>query len=539
MRAWLRALLLSALCGAAQAQAGAPAPPQELFGELFVRVQEGQLFADSKTFADAVPKLSPPQILQRYRAQAPADRQALRAFVLENFTLPQAGPAVAAPAEPQPLVAHIDALWPVLTRRTPAVPAFGSLLALPRPYVVPGGRFREIYYWDSYFTMLGLADSGRTREVRDMVEDFAHLITVHGHVPNGTRTYYLSRSQPPFFFAMVGLLDPEHPERAWARYLPQLKREYGFWMAGADELKASSSHRRVVKLPDGTVLNRYYDDRDTPRDESYREDTALARASGRAAQGLYRDIRAAAESGWDFGTRWFEDPADRGSIVTTDIVPVDLNSLLFGLEEAIAAGCREKSEAACARSYKEAAARRRASLARVHWDPGAGTYLDYRLSRGGRRPGVSAAMLYPLFVGAASEAEAHSVARVLEAQLLAPGGVLTTPVVSGQQWDAPNGWAPLQWIAVAGLARYGEDRLAAVIACRFLASVERVYAQSGKLVEKYDVSDPDRAGGGGEYPLQDGFGWTNGVTRRLLRLYPQFSQAQLARCPAPRAQPAP
>ncbi|MBS0380559.1 MAG: alpha,alpha-trehalase TreA [Proteobacteria bacterium] len=538
MRGGLRALLLACLCSATQAQGSAPAPPQELFGELFVRVQETQLFPDGKTFADAVPKSPPQEILARYRAQAPADAPALRAFVLENFALPDADPAVAAPAQAAPLVAHIDALWPVLTRRTPVVPAFGSLLALPRPYVVPGGRFREIYYWDSYFTMLGLADSGRAREVRDMVEDFAHLISAYGHVPNGTRTYYLSRSQPPFFFAMVGLLDPAHPERAWARYLPQLRREYGFWMAGAEELKESSARRRVVRLPEGALLNRYYDDRDTPRDESYREDTELARASGRDPGGLYRDIRAAAESGWDFGTRWFEDPANRGSIVTTDIVPVDLNSLLFGLEQAIAAGCREKSDAACAQRFREAAAHRRDSLTRILWDPQGGTFLDYRLSRRELRPGVSAAMLYPLFVGAATGPEAHSVARVLEAQLLAPGGLLTTPVVSGQQWDAPNGWAPLQWIAVAGLRRYGEERLAAVIACRFLASVERVYAQSGKLVEKYDVSDPDRAGGGGEYPLQDGFGWTNGVTRRLLRLYPQFSQVQRASCPAPQARPA-
>ena len=153
------------------------------------------------------------------------------------------------------------------------MPRYSSLLPLPQPYVVPGGRFREIYYWDSYFTMLGLEESGRRDLVVDMVHDFAYLIDTYGHVPNGTRTYYLSRSQPPFFFEMVGLLSSDDPARAFVRYLPELKREYAFWMEGAQSLRRGRAHRRVVALPDGSILNRYWDDRDTPRDESYREDT--------------------------------------------------------------------------------------------------------------------------------------------------------------------------------------------------------------------------------------------------------------------------
>ncbi len=120
-------------------------------------------------------------------------------------------------------------------------PRYSSALPLPEPYVVPGGRFRELYYWDSYFTMLGLAQSGRQDLVQDMISDFGWLIDRYGHIPNGTRTYYLGRSQPPFFFEMVALLQPQDPAAAWARYLPQLRREYAYWMAGAAALKASGA----------------------------------------------------------------------------------------------------------------------------------------------------------------------------------------------------------------------------------------------------------------------------------------------------------
>jgi alpha,alpha-trehalase len=203
-----------------------PQPPQTLFGELFAAVQTAAIFADGKTFADAVPRAAPETILAAYRATQPGTPAELQRFVSAHFSLPEDGPSVAAPAATS-LRAHIDALWSGLTRTSPSAPRWSSLLPLPQPYVVPGGRFREIYYWDSYFTMLGLRESRRADLIEGMVEDFAHLIDTYGHVPNGTRTYYLSRSQPPFFFAMVGLLadDPERgASAAYARYLPQLKR---------------------------------------------------------------------------------------------------------------------------------------------------------------------------------------------------------------------------------------------------------------------------------------------------------------------------
>ncbi len=535
--------VLAVILSGPDAAADAPRPPDLVFGDLFVAVQSAPLWDDEKAFPDALPHASPQSILADYHRERPRSAAELKAFVAAHFTMPEdavvptsapSAGANVAPGAPS-LLAHIDALWDPLTRSTPQAPPSSSLLPLPEPYVVPGGRFREMYYWDSYFTMLGLEESGRRDLVTDMIRDFAHQIDAYGHIPNGTRTYYLSRSQPPFFFAMVGLLSPDEPGRAFARYLPQLKREYAFWMAGARGLGPGAARRRVVAMPDGTLLNRYWDDLATPRDESYRDDLALAAsAPTRPAPELYRNIRAAAESGWDFSSRWFADPQSQKSIETTEIVPVDLNSLLFGLETAIQSGCEQAGDGACAREFAAHAATRRAAIDRYLWDEAGAAYRDYRWTTGVRATNLSAATLYPLFFGAASPLQAAAVAHLTGAELLAPGGVVTTLLETGQQWDAPNGWAPLQWIAISGLRRYGKDALAAAIACRWIVNVNDVYGRTGKLVEKYDVMHLGKSGGGGEYPTQDGFGWTNGVTRKLLALYPEdASYPSTARCPKP------
>jgi alpha,alpha-trehalase len=500
--------------------AGIPEPPQVLFKDLFVAVQSEQLFPDSKTFADAIPKSAPAEILARFHAAKPASREALNEFVAVNFVLPGQVTASESPPEKVSIDRHIDLLWDQLTRSSSTAPRYSSLLPLPEPYVVPGGRFRELYYWDSYFTMLGLAKSGRHDLVEHMVRDFAYLIDTYGHVPNGTRSYYLSRSQPPFFYAMVGLLNAEDPAASYERYLPQLRREYAFWMEGEAVLKRGMAHRRVVAMPDGAKLNRYWDDADTPRDESYREDTELARRSGRIPKQLYRDLRAAAESGWDFGSRWFADGRSLETINTTEIIPIDLNSLLFGLEDAIRLGCARAHDAACVTEFAHRTAARREAVNRYLWDEAAGVYRDYRWVKHAQVPRISAATLYPLFSALASQPQAAAVAAAVSRDLLKPGGIVTTPEVTGQQWDAPNGWPPLQWIGVSGLRRYSNAAEAETLACRWMANVSRVYAESGKLVEKYDVLATGRPGGGGEYPLQDGFGWTNGVMRELMALYP-------------------
>ena len=170
-----------------------------------------------------------------------------------------------------------------------------------------------------------------------MVANFAWEIDAFGHIPNGNRTYYLSRSQPPFFSLMVELLAQHDGDDTLTKYLPQLQKEYLYWMEGVETLQAGQQNKRVVKLDDGTILNRYWDERDTPRPESWVEDIATAKSNpNRPATDIYRDLRAAAASGWDFSSRWMDNPQQLGTLRTTSIVPVDLNALLYKMEKILA-----------------------------------------------------------------------------------------------------------------------------------------------------------------------------------------------------------
>jgi len=493
-----------------------PVSPDQAWPELFAAVQEARLFGDQKTFPDLLPLQDPAQIRARYLAQRDQPGFDLRTFVAMHF---QAVPPATTPALPTdaPLAAHIDALWPLLSRDSRHAPPQGSQLPLPRPYIVPGGRFGELYYWDSYFTMLGLHASSQGKRSRDMLVDFAALVDAWGHIPNGTRSYYLSRSQPPYFSHMVEL-EATDDAALRVRYLPQLKREYAWWMAGADGLAPGQASEHVVRMADGSVLNRYWDARDTPRPEAWLHDRQTAAAApARPAAEVYRDLRAGAESGWDYSSRWLDDRATLATIRTTAMVAVDLNSLLHHLETTIAVACEQAADAGCAREFRARAQARHHAIDTYLWDP-AGYYADYDWQRQRRSSQLTAATMYPLFVGIASPAQARATAHTVEARLLTPAGIATTLERTGQQWDAPNLWAPLQWVAVDGLRRYHEEALARRIGAGFLAQVEAVYAREHKLVEKY--SSDQGSGGGGEYPLQDGFGWSNGVARQLLVLYP-------------------
>jgi alpha,alpha-trehalase len=505
----------------ATAAAGQDKTPSQLYGQLFEDVQMQGVFPDGKTFVDAVPRDAPAIVMQRYAAERGTPGFDLAAFVQRNFSVQRPKETAYRSTPGEDVCTHIDNLWRVLERKPDdAGAAYSSLLPLPRPYVVPGGRFNEIYYWDSYFTTLGLDESGQHDLALSMVDNFASLIDRYGHIPNGNRTYYLSRSQPPFFASMVELIaaDSRDPASVYVTFLPALSKEYAFWMEGADTLEPGNAHRRVVRLKDGTLLNRYWDDRDSPREESYREDVATARASNRPATEVYRDLRAGAETGWDFSSRWLADGKTLATIRTTALVPVDLNSLLFHLETTLAKAYAFSHDADKAAELSAHAALRKAAILRYLWDPASGVYTDYLWREGMPSGKVTAATLYPLFFGLATKSHADRVATVVQAQLLKAGGLVTTTVESDEQWDAPNGWAPLQWIAVKGLADYGESDLSRTIASRWMNNVVAAYRRTGKLMEKYNVVDPSQAGGGGEYPGQDGFGWTNGVLRKMLVL---------------------
>ncbi|KZQ36685.1 alpha,alpha-trehalase [Enterobacter cloacae subsp. dissolvens] len=511
-------LAVAATGNAEEMHSGQTNSPDILLGPLFNDVQSAKLFPDQKTFADAVPKSDPLTILADYRMQRRQSGFDLRHFVDMNFTLPEEGEKYVPPAG-QSLREHIDGLWPVLTRTTDkASNKWDSLLPLPKPYVVPGGRFREVYYWDSYFTMLGLAESDHWDKISDMVDNFAYELDTWGHIPNGNRSYYLSRSQPPFFSLMVELL-ATHDSEALKKYRPQMEKEYAYWMEGADALQAGQANKRVVKLEDGSLLNRYWDDRDTPRPESWLDDITTAKSNpNRPATEIYRDLRSAAASGWDFSSRWMDDPQKLGTIRTTSIVPVDLNALMFKMEKLLARASQESGDAASASKYEALATARQQAMEKYLWNEKEGWYADYDLKSKKVRNQLTAAALFPLYVKAAAQDRADKVAAATSSRLLKPGGITTTTVNSGQQWDAPNGWAPLQWVATEGLQNYGQNKVAMDVTWRFLKNVQHTYDREQKLVEKYDVSSTGTGGGGGEYPLQDGFGWSNGVTLKMLDL---------------------
>ena len=506
--------------GVAAATPGSRYQPAHDLGPLFHDVQMAALFPDSKTFVDARALRAPSEISSRYAAEKVRGGFDLRDFVDRHFEQPRPAAGAFHTDTTRSMEEHVRALWPALTRPADALAPYSSLIPLPDAYVVPGGRFREVYYWDSYFTMFGLLESGRTDLVRGMLDNFAHLIRTVGHIPNGNRTYYLGRSQPPYFAAMVGLYAGATDSTQALRYLDALEAEHAYWMDGANRLATGAAYRRVVRLRDGSVLNRYFDDIPEPRPESYREDYALAQAVPTARRAvLYRNLRASAESGWDFSSRWMRDTTDLRTLETVELLPVDLNSLMYHAEQTIAALRRLRGragDAAVAARFTDTAANRRRALLAAAYDPERGFFYDVRWRTGERvtdRPTLAAAV--PLYFGLATPEQGRAVAARLERDFLKPGGFVTTLIASGQQWDAPNGWPPLEWLSVEGVRRYGRGDLADLARERWLALNRRTYRLTGKMTEKYDVVDLSRRAGGGEYPTQDGFGWSNGVALAL------------------------
>jgi alpha,alpha-trehalase len=361
--------------------------------------------------------------------------------------------------------------------------------------------------------MLGLRESGDEKMIENMADNFAYLITRYGFIPNGNRTYYLSRSQPPCFALIVELIVERQGRSAYGRYLEPLEAEYHYWM----DRSAPTAH--VVKLRDGGVLNRYFDQLDTPRLEAFAEDDELAERSSQPRSVLLRHLRSAAESGWDFSSRWFADGQTIETIHTTDLVPVDLNCFLYQMELTLAKAFEAAGRSERQQDLAEAAARRKNTIQATCWSEAFEFYCDYDNVAGCVTDRLSLAGVLPLFFKIATPAQARAIKEKVENQFLRAGGLVTTLRTTGQQWDAPNGWAPLHWLTICGLEHYGYHELATEIAHRWIKLNRDVYARTGKLMEKYNVVDVNLEAGGGEYPSQDGFGWTNGVLMKLLSLY--------------------
>lgn len=488
------------------------------FPDLFGEVQLQRIFPDGKTFVDCLPKCPLEEIGLKYRNQKNQPGFSLQQFVTTNFELPVSHSSNYHSDTTKTVEENINQLWDVLTRQPDKVG--GSLIPLPHSYIVPGGRFGEIYYWDSYFTMLGLKVSGKYDILENMVNNFSYLIDTVGYIPNGNRSYFIGRSQPPFYSLMIKLLAGIKGQGTIVNYLPQLEKEYQFWMRGQERLnETGTALHRVLRMPGGEILNRYWDENDTPRPESYREDVELAHESTQAPAELYRHLRAGAESGWDFSCRWFKDKHKFTSIQTTDIIPVDLNCLLVHLEQTLVDAYKEAGNTETSKKYELSLIKRKEAIQQYCWNSERGFFTDYDFVEKKQKRVASLAGLYPLAFNIATPEQAQQVASVIEEKFLKAGGVLTTLETTGQQWDAPNGWAPLQWMTITGLENYDYHDLSAEIARRWIALNTDVFKRTGKLMEKYNVVDTHLEAGGGEYAGQDGFGWTNGVLLAMLEKY--------------------
>ena len=493
--------------------------PDETYAELFQDVQDARVYADGKTFVDMIPRKRSRALAKEYQMERLDPNFNLHEFVNRHFYEfnPHRSDAYR-PGKTTTTREHVASLWKELTRRNRKVR--GSLIPLPNPYIVPGGRFSEQFYWDTYFIMLGLAADDEWVMIRGMMKNYAHMLRKFGMIPTANRTYFLSRSQPPFFALMVKLLARHQGRtRTYAEYLPSMLIEYRFWMKGrkvTHEHVDRPAYARVVRMPNGVVLNRYFDNKTTPRPESRREDVETATlALTENKDKIFLDLRAGAESGWDFSSRWFKEPGRIESIHTTDMVPVDLNCLLYILELTIAESYTLIMQPLLAKRFRVAAEKRADTIRRYMWDIRNQFFCDYDFRAGASTGRLTLAGVFPLYAKIATTEQAAAVARRIEKDFLREGGLLTTLSDNGQQWDSPNGWAPLQWVAIQGLREYGYHELADTIRDRWIKTNESVFASRRKMIEKYDVVRPGKLGGGGEYPLQDGFGWTNGVYAAL------------------------
>jgi alpha,alpha-trehalase len=485
----------------------------ESLGELYTDIQSSEIFSDSKYFVDGIPKYSSEEILSKYETEKNKNNFSLLNFIESNFILP-VETITEYTSDNKPIEQHLHELWNVLERKPSN--AGGTIIPLPYPYIVPGGRFREIYYWDSYFTMLGLQVDKRIDIIENMIDNFAYLIDTVGFIPNGNRTYYLGRSQPPFFSLMVSLLSEEKGIDILLKYQSALEKEYAYWMDGEKLLTSTNNqYRRVVLLDDGDILNRYWDDHNTPRPEAFIEDVHVAEKSKQEKQILYRHIRAAAESGWDFSSRWFKDEKNMHTIQTTDLIPVDLNCLLLHAEQILLKIYSIQNNATLFQSFEKKIEHRKKAIEKYCWNEPLGFYFDYHHKEKKQTRTYSLAATYPLFVKIATQLQADKVAHIIEENFLHIGGVITTMKKNNQQWDAPNGWAPLQWTTYKSLKDYHHVALAKEIKKRWMLNNETKYATSGKMMEKYNVMDINSNAGDGEYPNQDGFGWTNGVYLKM------------------------
>lgn len=404
-----------------------------------------------------------------------------------------------------------------------------GLLYLPHPYVVPGGRFNEMYGWDSYFIQVGLLRDGELELAKNMVDNLVYEIEHYGTLLNANRSYYLTRSQPPFLTAMIlGVFD-ETKDRDWLEgTLPAIEKYYEYWTTPPHLVEGLglSRYHDLGKGPAPEVVSSERDEQGRTHydrvKEYYRE-----HAVTRYDKSLYFDPETDELTGLFYvGDRSMResgfDPSNRFGPFSVDIVhyaPVCLNSLLHKMESEAARIHALLDRDREAGTWRARAHTRAKIINSTMWDADAGIYRDYRFDDDTLNDYEFATTFYPLWTGIASEDQARQVVENL-VLFEAPGGLLTSTVKTGSQWDAPFGWAPLQMIAVEGLRRYGYHEDADRLSAKFIELVTKEFEEHSVIVEKYNVveceSDTAADVRFGYSANVIGFGWTNAVFIELL-----------------------
>lgn len=520
--------------------------------DLMHDIQMAAIYPDSKTFVDKKLKYTEAEIMEKYedlkRNVQNGDNMhhLLVKFVDENFedgdelevwlppdftSRPSLADRIADP-EYRNWALALNEIWKTLARKikddVKVRPELYSLIWVPNGFCIPGGRFRELYYWDTYWIVNGLLLCDMKQTARGIIENIISMVNRFGFMPNGNRVYYLNRSQPPLLILMVfNYFQTTKDFNFIMNNIETLTTEFEFWMTN-----------RMVKFEkDGKTyrMARYYAPSQGPRPESYREDYEIAHEfeSLQERDTFYTRIKSAAETGWDFSSRWFiKDGSSHGSLRDVNapgIIPVDLNAFLHANALALSTWWIRMGNEQKSRRYRDIANEFLRGLQDVLWREDVGTWFDWDLVNKKHREYFYISNITPLWTGSYTMTKKHVAMKTLQYlkdnRIIEPdysvkyNGTPTSMQATKEQWDYPNAWPPLQAFLIQGLDRTNQ-RLAQVVAFRlaqvWLGTNYKGYANYQMMFEKYNSLQSGETGTGGEYLPQTGFGWTNGLILEFL-----------------------
>ncbi|KAL3289895.1 hypothetical protein HHI36_023284 [Cryptolaemus montrouzieri] len=519
-------------------------------GPLLHTIQMAKIHEDSKTFVDMKMRYSPNETLYKFdefmsEYLNKPNKAQVEDFVLRNFE--PAGqefefwepqdwtekPKFAEKirdSELREFALELNQIWKKLGRKMKREVKdhndLYSIIWVPNPVIVPGGRFREFYYWDSYWIVMGLLLSEMVETTKGMLQNFLYMVDHYGHIPNGGRVYYLERSQPPLLIPMIKLYyDFTNDVKFLSDNLKTMESEFDYWL---------TNHSVTINM-DGRnyTLAHYGDKSQGPRPESYSEDVSGAiHLNDEKKEAFYSELKAAAESGWDFSSRWFilngTHNGNLTHIKTRSIIPVDLNAFLYWNAMLLGDFNKVLNNEERSKYYYEIAKEWMDAVTAVLWHDEVGAWLDYDMSNNVKRDYFYPTNIVPLWTGCYNSTQTEKITRLVMKYLHNkhimnnPGGIPTTMKHTGEQWDYPNAWPPLQHMMVVSLNGTGDkaaQRLAYEIAQKWIRSNYKAFKTTSAMMEKYDATVVGASGSGGEYLVQEGFGWTNGVIMDLLDKY--------------------